>query len=685
MKKLLLGVSFFACGFGCVSESEGAYYYPQGSGYPNQQQQYNQPGRGMYSGGQMRGVSQGRGGSGSVAQLRSLFDGGTQPQNVSQRGGNRGGTVNSHVGTYGERTTNQGSNFGRSSQQPYVQSSYSSVQPQSQGNRISAYPAASRGNNIGYSPLPIAEPELEQLKKEILDVQAVTQEFLHRETGDATRVLLVGTTGAGKSTFLHALAGIPLNCVRSVCGPVLEPIEEIAAIGHSAVSMTSIPNMFVDKNNGLSYFDCPGFFDTSVAQRVVNAFAIDQLFSKPCKVKVLIVMNVAEMKAVERGAKAKEVFRLVSQLLPDIRDLEQSIGLVVTNTNEYFNADEFFYFLNSGDSTQAKAWGSPATVCEPNPVLRYFSNEGREKVFEFPSAGSNLGPYTLFSQDDRDRVITSLKKSPVINPQHNIVIDEKAQLWIYSVEQSFNKEIINNLSSLTNEISAAFRHALQLSSIENWIRDVKSLNAASQNGLKSFVECANTLNVSSSFSSQVKKIEDIVPWYEFVSSIKASAPESNDLITFLNQRFEMQLNELESLRILRQDSEKREADLKRERDEIKKQFDAKLISLEEKNRKLSQNAQEDRENAKKFQSQLAELEQNSTIAARAADEKIEAIRKENEDLLRKLRASSCPDPSEPPSILDGDEGILTLLGYGVGYVADRALEAVSGWFNKRWF
>ena len=99
---------------------------------------------------------------------------------------------------------------------------------------------------------------------------SIVQAIIAGISTDLTWVLLLGPTGDGKTTLLHALAGVTLTVVQTLTGRCLEALNPLRdgerefTISHGVESETFIPNIYEDRANGVVYFDCPGHLDTTV-------------------------------------------------------------------------------------------------------------------------------------------------------------------------------------------------------------------------------------------------------------------------------------------------------------------------------------------------------------------------------------------------------------------------------------
>jgi hypothetical protein len=89
--------------------------------------------------------------------------------------------------------------------------------------------------------------------------RCVAQHQLHKLEGKQI-VLVVGTMGAGKSTFIAAQVGATLRYKTEGARTVLEPSACVAipSVGHRAISQTLNVTLYTDEESGLTFADTPG-------------------------------------------------------------------------------------------------------------------------------------------------------------------------------------------------------------------------------------------------------------------------------------------------------------------------------------------------------------------------------------------------------------------------------------------
>ncbi|WP_425364407.1 hypothetical protein [Candidatus Tisiphia endosymbiont of Mystacides longicornis] len=125
----------------------------------------------------------------------------------------------------------------------------------------------------------------------------------HLQENVKKAVLVVGKTGAGKSTLVHVLSGNELQAIRDdatseLVIDAIQPLSDIV-IGHKMSSETKIPNKCLAKD--LTIWDCPGFNDTDLVQEIANIFYIKRLFEITDQLKFVLVVDESDLRS-NRGS-----------------------------------------------------------------------------------------------------------------------------------------------------------------------------------------------------------------------------------------------------------------------------------------------------------------------------------------------------------------------------------------------
>ncbi|WP_425361483.1 hypothetical protein [Candidatus Tisiphia endosymbiont of Ceraclea dissimilis] len=155
-------------------------------------------------------------------------------------------------------------------------------------------------------------------------------------------ILLLGNTGAGKSTLAHLFSGRKLQAIMDdetaeLVIEAMQPLKNIA-IGHKSASETKIPNKCLAKE--LIIWDCPGFNDTDPVQEIANSFYIKRLFETTEQLKFVLVVPESVLNiAIERGNIFLAALSNFIKSFKDIDSIEGSISLVVTHVPPHKNIE----------------------------------------------------------------------------------------------------------------------------------------------------------------------------------------------------------------------------------------------------------------------------------------------------------------------------------------------------------
>jgi hypothetical protein len=151
-------------------------------------------------------------------------------------------------------------------------------------------------------------------------------------------VIVIGNTGAGKSTFVNYLLGCemmqktPKELGIKGLGKVVVVkskseggrCDEIMPIDHGKTSKTFMPQIAVDFiNPDLAYCDCPGLLDNRGAEiNIANAINIKRVLQVAKSVKVLVLINYHSLKA-DRARGLTDMLSICTQLFGSMSNLSR--------------------------------------------------------------------------------------------------------------------------------------------------------------------------------------------------------------------------------------------------------------------------------------------------------------------------------------------------------------------------
>lgn len=156
--------------------------------------------------------------------------------------------------------------------------------------------------------------------------------------------LVIGNTGAGKSTFLQWIAGDDNKLIaREIGNETGEFIIEDGniRIGNSTItSKTTFPELVVDYKTKAAYYDCPGFSDTrSVSHDIAGTYFLKKLTDHAERFKIIMTVGYP---SVREGVDRQDIMKLMkhtTEFIKNIEKFQNSIALMVTkvDNNGYYN------------------------------------------------------------------------------------------------------------------------------------------------------------------------------------------------------------------------------------------------------------------------------------------------------------------------------------------------------------
>lgn len=174
----------------------------------------------------------------------------------------------------------------------------------------------------------------------------ICKDFLLR-MNDHQKLIIIGNTGAGKSTVAHLLGGNKLKAtfLESNLGNryILNEDASIPAIKivHDFVKIGTLnPNKVFDFKNRRVIWDCPGFDDPrGNDQRFINAIEIHKLLKG--NLKVILVFDEGAFK-INRGSNVTNLINNITEIFPNQEQLEQAVSFLVTKSTKEGNARLYF-------------------------------------------------------------------------------------------------------------------------------------------------------------------------------------------------------------------------------------------------------------------------------------------------------------------------------------------------------
>ncbi len=278
------------------------------------------------------------------------------------------------------------------------------------------------------------------------------KEFDRVNTGEMNgrSVILVGETGAGKSTLINLLAGVQLKSVYDdgIAQSRVHADRPLPnfKIGHSTTSETSIPRKVTIES--VMYWDCPGLSDNrSIPQEIANAVCIRKIFEVSREVIVLLVTS---HKALEHS-RALPILNFATAMdqlfLGQVDRIQRSIALVVTSTPGHVEPRHVAELVRRGTQIQTLQNGPKRVILESllsQPI----------GLFKAPEPRS----YDLDTTDTRRQLLDNVRGMTYARDVvANVTLSAQCSA---TINESYN-ELFKIISRLVNDFSTHFRGCIE--------------------------------------------------------------------------------------------------------------------------------------------------------------------------------------------------------------------------------
>lgn len=277
-------------------------------------------------------------------------------------------------------------------------------------------------------------------------------------------LILIGCTGAGKTSLSYLLANEQLISVSKHTGYALEPTRKIKGlddVGHDCIAKTYVPGYIKIKNNVI--IDFAGIGDNrGINLRIINALITQEMIPKGnCKLRVLLVMSAPEIQA-HRGKTAVSIFEAVESFISP-KQWESTLGIIITKIDKKqgMKAQGLINYMKGGEYK--------------GQLLNFFSIHP-SNVFEFPlpdSLGSYNPPKMLI-----DALFNFIQSAPISSSTNRgLLIDMETLKDLFNTWNQITYDYQNQITGPFGLLSEIKKTCMtNINSIEKINRLIKQVN-----------------------------------------------------------------------------------------------------------------------------------------------------------------------------------------------------------------
>ncbi|XP_031631115.1 uncharacterized protein LOC116345674 [Contarinia nasturtii] len=371
-------------------------------------------------------------------------------------------------------------------------------------------------------------------------------------------VLVLGNTGAGKSTLTSILSDANLNSreIDTESGQWIIEDENGLISGESTItSKTIIPALMLNQTNQMVLYDCPGFNDTrDIDHDICVTYLIQEIIKRANRLKLVFVVN---SESVRPGSGDRHDFLNLAEhaitFAKNIEKYQDAIALVVTKVeNKRIKKNGDFVLVDDEKviDTIARFLKQAKIALETNATKKNTSNEDKNNIIRFIDTllkTNNGNGYERISimrlaeesgSVDKIQMLQDAKRKIQEMIQNNIkyiekentdfryTISDKSKNRITGIMEEIQTRFKDDLSGIGTEIKQFYMQQ------EKYIADLKVLKERISSGYrklteiqstepKTFVDIiintANELAIGVSYNGSNKIWQDV----EYIDFIKA--------------------------------------------------------------------------------------------------------------------------------------------------------------------
>ncbi|KAF8789166.1 hypothetical protein HNY73_007130 [Argiope bruennichi] len=361
-------------------------------------------------------------------------------------------------------------------------------------------------------------------------------------------VLILGDTGNGKSKFTQWITGDGTKLIAKETeedtGEYI--IEDINGTASSTItSETVYPQLLVDTETNVPYYDCPGFNDTRDSSNdIATTYFIKKIVDFAESVKLIFVINYP---SVRKGVDRHNFMKLVKHAADFIKNIEKfknSIALIITKVdNLYVKQDNSFILVESNKVIVAVAKFLNEVRQDLKTKLQEDPSEDRELyeaavqfisillirdrgqyarigLFRRPDQPGPLSEISLL-QDEKENVKRLIHKNLTFSEKEQkdfgYTVSEKCKNDIHYLVEEINGNVWSRLCKvkeefkeyycrLVNVIRSTLKSCITKTCFSADIRQAKELSTRLRDGVRPWDELFREVDVY--LSSERKSLQE---------------------------------------------------------------------------------------------------------------------------------------------------------------------------------
>lgn len=220
------------------------------------------------------------------------------------------------------------------------------------------------------------------------------------------------------------------------------------------------------KNDDLKAIICddPGFNDSEgVLKEITNAYAIDKLFqNRSSPTKILLFINYHDIYG--RRKQIEETIGQLERMFPNIDELKQCIGLVISMSENDRSTNDYLEFLQARSSPSLQSW------CN-------FFIENNHRVFRFPTPERSENGNQFHDFPDRSNIIQFItdENFDIIHIDHQIGLSDSAKKTLGTFGYQIGVKIANEVQLFNDTIKNCIDNCQEIDQLNAYMNIASSI------------------------------------------------------------------------------------------------------------------------------------------------------------------------------------------------------------------